>query len=126
MKTSLFASAFAVLALSACETTMPPTDTMVVASTEITTLAQFNELIVGKRLRHAESNFVIIQSDGSMTGEFGGNTLEGTWQWEGKYMCRTLTTIRPGTDCQAWSVDGNEITIVRDRGTGDAATYFFR
>ncbi len=126
MKISPFASAFAVLALAACETTTAPMATMSAAPAEITTLEQFNRLIVGKRLRHAESNSITINSNGTLSGDFGGNTLEGTWNWEGRYWCRTLTTIKPGTECQAWSVNGNEITIVQERGTGGTATYFFQ
>ena len=126
MKITIFASAFALLALTACETVAPASPAMEAvssASTQITTLEEFNRLIVGNRLRQANSNFVVNNSDGSLTGEFGGANLEGTWWWEGKYWCRTLTTIQPGTDCQLWEINGTELTVTRDRGNGGATTY---
>lgn len=129
MKITLIASAFAVLTLTACETTPmagAPAESTSMAATRITTSEQFSQMIVGKRLRHKESNWLVIAADGTMSGAFGGAALEGTWQWEGQYWCRTLTTIRPGSDCQTWSVNGNEITITRERGAGEAANYFFQ
>jgi len=124
MKITLLASAFAVLSLAACETM--PTASAPAASmsaTRITTAEQFNRLIVGKRLTHQETNFLTIAADGTMSGEFFGEALVGTWQWQDQYWCRTLTTVRPGSDCQAWEINGKEITVTRQRGTGGSATY---
>jgi len=124
MKITLLASAFAVLSLTACET-MPTTSAPAasMSATRITTAEQFNRLIVGKRITHQGTNFFTIAADGTLSGEFGGNTLLGTWQWEDQYWCRTLTTVRPGTGCQAWEINGKEITVTRERGTGGTATY---
>ncbi len=115
--------AIALIALSACET-LPGADAPASRGAhQITTLAEFEQLIVGKLLRYAETNTFTIHADGTMTGDFGGAALEGTWVWEDQYWCRTLTTLRPGTDCQVWNIDGKEITITRDRGNGASVTY---
>lgn len=129
MKITIIAPAFALLALAACETvpmTGAPTEVVSSDTIQITTLPQFSKLIVGKRLKHPESGgIVIVNANGTLSGNFGGEALEGTWHWEDRYWCRTLTTVRPGTDCQAWEITGNEITITRKRGTAGTATYVF-
>ena len=126
MKITHVIPAIAFIALSACET-VPTADAPVSrAAHQITTLADFTQLIVGKMIGIGESKTFSINANGTLTGSINGAALEGTWTWEKPYWCRTLTTIRPGTDCQAWSVNGNEITIVRERGTGSTATYFLQ
>jgi hypothetical protein len=127
MKITFIASAFALLALGACETvatTSAPMEAVSTNTTQIMTLPQFSQLIVGKQLRHAESGLVFtVNSDGTLSGDYSGTALKGTWHWEDRYWCRTLTTVRPGTDCQAWEITGNAVTVTRQRGTAGTATY---
>ncbi len=93
------------------------------AAHQITTLTEFNQLIVGKMIAIADRKTFSINADGTLTGSIDGAALEGTWTWEKPYWCRTLTALHPGTDCQIWQIDGQQITITRDRGNGATVSY---
>ena len=88
----------------------------------ITTEAEFRKAVVGKRLT-IEDNWFKINSNGSLRGKFGGETLKGAWAWRDGYFCRTLTTHSKNTDCQLWLVDGKAHNVTRARGKGNSFTY---
>ncbi len=91
----------------------------------IKTEAEFQKLVVGKRM-YLDENYVTVKKNGSVEGKFGGKQLKGAWEWRDEYWCRTLTTHSKNTDCQTWSVSGNQFRVARDRGKGKAFTYVAR
>ena len=88
----------------------------------ITTEAEFNALVVGKKL-HFNSDYFIIKQNGTLKGNFGGKALKGNWAWRDGAWCRTLTTHRKNTDCQIWAVDGKKFEVKRARGKGSSYIY---
>lgn len=93
---------------------------------QITTEAEFREMIVGKKL-WLNDNYAISRKNGRVSGKFNGKTLKGAWEWREEYWCRTLTTVSPGTDCQTWEADhAGKFRVTRARGTGKTFTYELR
>lgn len=90
--------------------------------TPITTEAEFDSLVVNKKM-HLGDNWFVIKKNGSLKGEFNGEKLKGAWQWRDGYWCRTLKTHSKNTDCQLWQVKGNEFQVTRNRGEGKSFTY---
>ena len=88
----------------------------------ILTEGEFQELVVGKRM-YLNDNYVTVEKNGRVEGKFGGKQLKGAWEWRDQYWCRTLTTHSKDTDCQTWSVNGNQFLVTRERGKGKAFTY---
>ncbi|WP_425043752.1 hypothetical protein [Primorskyibacter sp. S87] len=88
----------------------------------ITSESEFNSLVVGKKLT-LDENYVTVKKNGTLKGKFGGKTLKGNWAWRDGYWCRTLTTHSKNTDCQLWTVSGNQHKVTRDRGNGKTFTY---
>ncbi len=92
----------------------------------ITTEGAFREQVVGKRITCGENDFYTIKRNGRLTGRFEGEALKGAWEWRDDVMCRTLTTVRPGTDCQVIEVRGQEVRGTRARGQGRQFTCRFK
>lgn len=88
--------------------------------TRIKTAAQFNKLVVGKVLKIDENHYT-VHADGTFDGQFRGKPMAGTWKWKRKFWCRQLTTHSKNYDCQVWLVDGNQFTIIREKGKGKTA-----
>ncbi len=90
--------------------------------TRITTEAEFGKSIVGKRLNFGK-DWVTIQRNGKLRGNFGGNATRGVWEWRDGFWCRTLTKPRQNTDCQTWEAVDGGFKVTRDRGKGRSFTY---
>ena len=88
----------------------------------ITTKADFDSLVVGKKL-YIDDNHVTIRKNGSIKGKFGGKQLKGAWEWRDGAWCRTLTTHSKNSDCQQWEVNGNQFRVTRERGKGKQFIY---
>lgn len=88
----------------------------------ITTEAQLNQLVVGKKL-FLDKNYLIIKKNGTLRGEFGGKELKGNWAWRDGYWCRTLLTHSKNTDCQLFEIDGKQLRGTRERGKGKSFIY---
>ena len=85
----------------------------------IETEQEYREKVVGKKLVQ-ENGYVMSHEDGTVSGEFGDQSLSGTWTWEDKYFCRTVTlgTRDFGRDCQVVEVSGDSLTVIRNKGEG--------
>lgn len=114
----------ALFALAGCDAAIAPSGDMSAETgfTRITTAEQFDALVVGKRLSLSD-NYFVAAADGTLSGNFGGEALLGTWQWSDGYWCRTLTSHSQNTDCQLWAVSGNQHEVTRDRGNGVRFVY---
>lgn len=91
----------------------------------ISTEDDFRKLVVGKKIKCGDKDHYTIRRNGRLTGRFGGETLKGVWEWRDGYFCRTLTTVRPGTDCQKFEVSAKELRGTRNRGKGRSFTCQF-
>lgn len=110
----------AVLLLAACQ--VSGTDTV---SGQLTTPADFAQ-ITGKKLNLNENDFAVLNADGTLTGTFSGADTRGTWTVKDGFWCRELTAGPRGPspeDCQIWSLDGNVVSVRRNRGEGAAFQY---
>ena len=115
----------AALGLAACTPETNPTDPAPVASFRQLASVSDMEAILGKTMR-IDSNMVGISSDGTFAGNFGGAVLEGTWEMQDGFWCRTLLDYSgpaPTTDCQLFELKGRKLRGTRDRGNGSQFTY---
>ncbi|MCL7764566.1 antibiotic biosynthesis monooxygenase [Polaribacter sp. Z014] len=72
-----------------------------------------------------EGGASIATSDGIIKGNFGGQELKGTWNWEGEYFCRTSTlgTMDLGSDCIQIDVTDTKMRLILNKGTGMSVVY---
>lgn len=116
----------AVCGLSACMST-PATDDAG-AMTTLTTKAQFEQAIVGRTLAF-DGNTFMFNANGTFSGPWNGEGIEGTWDWVDGAACREGrigTSRRLDLDCQIWTVAGSQATVTRDRGNGASFVYDIR
>lgn len=115
---------FAIIAavfLAGCEA--QPTETM--AEMRLSTSDDFAQ-IMGKRLMFGDADFVVINANGTLTGDFNGVDTRGTWELKDGYFCRTLTAGPRGAspeDCQLVVRKGNVLSVTRERGNGASFDY---
>lgn len=111
MQKALFPLALAALAL---------TTTAADAWTRIQTEAEFRAQLVGRETWVEGSGGVTPQADGSVTGQWSGQTVRGRWVWDNGAYCRNLRigSRETGTDCQHLFIRGNQLRNVSDRGRG--------
>lgn len=106
------------LALPACVDAELP-----VTEGRIATREAFVNTAAGRTVANADTS-VTITRDGRITGITHGNTISGTWEWRDGFWCRTITQpVVTDEDCQVWIVEGNRLTVIRDRGTGDTLAF---
>lgn len=94
-------------------------------STQLSTPAEFAPLL-GKRLELNENDHLVLNADGSLSGEFGGAVTRGTWVVRDGFWCRELTAGPRGPspeDCQLWAQEGGSINVTRDQGRGGSFVY---
>lgn len=87
---------------------------------QITDLSQEN--IFGKQLQQ-DANFIILNSDGNLTGTWGDEPVVGTWEMRDGFWCRTysefyLSEFSNVEECHLWERNGNRIRATRDSGNG--------
>ncbi|WP_055445955.1 antibiotic biosynthesis monooxygenase [Lacinutrix mariniflava] len=72
-----------------------------------------------------EGGTSIATSDGIIKGNFGGQELKGTWNWEGEYFCRTSTlgTMDLGSDCIQIDVTDTKMRLILNKGAGMSVVY---
>jgi hypothetical protein len=123
-QTILAAAALAVLA--GCQTaTTPATDGYVRLADRASLAPTLDRRLT---LAGSPSDYVVIRSDGTLEGEFGGVPTAGTWEMRDGYFCRVLTegtpqAIAAGEDCQISELRGNRLRVTRDRGAGSQFEY---
>lgn len=88
----------------------------------ISTLDEFNNLVVGRKLTYQGTNTFTVRSNGTLDGDFAG-PLAGSWRWEEGYWCRTLEFPQRPEDCQLWETDGTTLRATRAKGTGTQFVY---
>lgn len=95
------------------------------AMKRIKTEADYRALIVGNTFGNEKGDWVTVNADGSMNGQFGGKEFSGKWLWKGSYWCRNgvLGGQEIGSDCQVVEFDGRTLRNVRKKGKGDTALF---
>ncbi len=95
----------------------------------ISTREEFENLVVGRPLTNADGTVrIVLNADGTMSGtRADGARLSGPWYFDDGYFCRepTYRGKSLGWDCQVVTIDGNDVTFHRDRGTGKRVKYRF-
>ena len=119
---TFFSAALAVLVFTACQSVQQRAEAS--NETRITTEQEFREVLVGKKTSN-KSGYSVLHEDGSMSGEFGGKELTGTWTWEGEYLCRggKLGKKKLPRDCLAVIVSGDRMTVKAKKGKGKKRKY---
>ena len=94
------------------------------AAQMLMTEAQFREVIVGKTINF-NGNTLQFNADGTLSGPWDGQGIQGEWTWEDGATCRTASigtrVLEP--DCQTWVVEGSKATVTRNRGEGASFVY---
>lgn len=93
---------------------------------QITTGAEYNSLLVGKKAWAGSDGWFMSAADGKLTGKYKGAKFLGTWVWQDKYYCRNGAFAGKdpiGTDCQVVEFDGKQVRYTRDRGQGNSVIY---
>jgi len=94
------------------------------ASAQVVTEKMFRERVVGQPITLAPGVVFTINADNTISGEIEGKPATGTWEFDGRYWCRTITFENIFTeDCQLWRIDGDALVITRDRGRGETFRY---
>ena len=112
------------LALAACDPMSGiATDSAPMADTMSETSTVLPE-IMGKTLSN-DAGYVMIMSDGSLTGEFNGKALTGSWTEEDGYFCRKVQLDGEALpdDCQTLTRVEGGIMLGREKGQGSTALY---
>lgn len=93
----------------------------------ITTEQEFREVLVGKET-YNQHGYSVLHEDGSMSGDFRGKELSGTWAWEGEYLCRggKLGKKKLPWDCLVVVVTGDRMTVRGKKGKGKKRKYKIR
>lgn len=91
---------------------------------KIETEQEFRDVIVERRLS-SKHGYSMVHEDGTLSGDFGGKKLTGTWSWDGEYFCRTakLGSKKYPLNCQAVTVSGDKVTFRRNKGLGKRSKY---
>jgi len=113
------------LGLAACQTNV---DGMASAPADGMRLASQSDLnaIVGRTITFAPGQSFVISGNGTLNGSWDGAPLVGTYEMRDGFFCRTLSQGPRGPspeDCQLFILDGNTISVTRDRGTGGSFDY---
>ncbi|SDY80301.1 hypothetical protein SAMN05444004_103178 [Jannaschia faecimaris] len=87
----------------------------------------FVAIVEGKRLT-GDGVGLIVSNDGAITGRGFGFKVSGDWEWQGRYFCRTLTSMIRDfpRNCQTVAVQGDVVRFQADQGTGDVADLTLR
>ena len=82
--------------------------------------------IVGKQLVSGSDSFT-ANADGTLTGEFGGETLTGVWRNENGQFCRsgTLGTTAIPDACQIVTIAGQNVSLTHVSGSQSTTNYTF-
>ena len=78
--------------------------------------------LTGKRLE-LDGNHIILDENGTVTGEWSGSPVVGTWEMRDGLWCREYSEFNPASfvgvdECHLWAIDGNTIKAARDSGKG--------
>lgn len=90
----------------------------------VTTKAEYLAQAADVRFGDAGGSSV-ANRDGRITGSFGGMTLQGSWDWQDNYFCRTSTLgdINLGHDCLVIELTPNQMRLTLEKGRGVSVIY---
>lgn len=90
----------------------------------IETEEQLRAHVVDRNLYYGEDT-VIITSAGRLGGTVSGEPLTGTWHWDDRYWCRTVTSEQDLslTDCQVFEATSEGLQATSKRGEGVTFLY---
>ena len=117
-----------VLALAACEIlpgqTSAPSGFPPEALGPIETEEQLRAHVVDRNLYFGD-DIVIITSAGRLDGNVSGEPLSGTWFWDERFWCRTVTSEQEMalTDCQVFEATAEGLQVTSRRGEGTSFLY---
>lgn len=78
--------------------------------------------ILDRRLEFSPG-FIVIHSDGTLSGQFPDGSVAGTWMMQDGFWCRTLIQgSGTPTDCQLLVLNDGEVSFTRNRGTGSGGS----
>lgn len=86
---------------------------------------KFIESVAGKKLVSGNT-WLIVTPGGKIEGVGRNNAkITGAWVWSQKFFCRNVVVGNKKfpEDCLTVSVDGNQVTFVRNKGKGDPVVY---
>ena len=91
---------------------------------KIETEQEFRDVVVEKRLSN-KHGYTMVHEDGTLSGDFGGKKMTGTWSWDDKYFCRTakLGSKKFPLNCLTVTVSGDKATFRRNKGMGKRTKY---
>lgn len=122
--------AFAVLsvaALGACQ--MSETTSMAKPDGPMTvgTQGALDQFVSGKTvILGSDARRFVIDPNGTLSGSWDGKPLVGTYEMRDGFFCRELQQGPGGAspeDCQLFVLDGDQLSVTRDRGNGGSFTY---
>ena len=90
----------------------------------IETEEQLRVHVVDRNLYYGEDT-VIITSAGRLDGSVSGEPLTGTWWWDDRFWCRTVTSEQDlkFTDCQVFEATSEGLQAISQRGSGVSFLY---
>lgn len=94
---------------------------------QVTSRSDFVSLVTGKTLSRPLVR-IQISSGGNISGKGASWPISGQWQWQGKYLCRSLEWGGDdlGYNCQEVKTDGTRVRITSDKGAGQSADFRLR
>ena len=118
-----------VIALGGCEmmpgqTKEAPSGFSAEAIGPIETEEQLRAHVVDRNLFYGDDT-VIITSAGRLDGSVSSVPLTGTWHWDDRYWCRTVTSEQDLslTDCQVFEATSEGLQATSKRGEGVTFLY---
>ena len=82
----------------------------------------FSQLVAGRTLSTLGVRLQVA-ANGEISGRAFGRDVTGNWKWTDGYFCRNMTVgeqVFP-LNCQQVVSDGDRVTFIADKGTGDQA-----
>lgn len=92
--------------------------------TRISTADGFADQVVDQ-LFGDDAGESVAKSDGTIAGNFGGQELVGTWEWDGELFCRDskLGDMNIGLDCLVIEVTDSQMRLTLQKGMGPSVIY---
>jgi len=90
----------------------------------ITTKDEYLTKVVGRTVSLGDGSST-TNADGTITGQFGGKPIVGTWTWEDGLFCRegTVGAELMERDCQRLEIAGDNLRVTRNSGKGSQSQF---
>ncbi len=131
---NFFAIGLIGLSLTACDIAIgggsdsgDDADAMMMATGPMPLMTQSDlAAITGKTLTFAPGQAITLFDNGTITGNWDGVLVQGTYVVRDGFVCRVLTAGPRGPspeDCQIFVLDGDQLNVTRDQGNGASFSY---